>query len=101
MKVVNPREGKCPTVVIDEPFMLACLRTGLYYRVVITLYGILPYTNGYKYVIKGTQRPTVSRGDFIEVFTVRSISTGRDLYKSLDEIVQLITSNDYEFTHVR
>ena len=30
MKVVNPRKGKCPTLEVDEPFMLWCPRRDIY-----------------------------------------------------------------------
>ena len=100
MKIVNPTNGKpIPLIAIDKPFMLRCPYTGAYYKVVITTYGTGPYTNGYKYVIKDNQSSCES-DRIIKVFTVRCISTGRDLYKSLDEVVQLITSNDYAFTHI-
>ena len=101
MNIVNPTNDKpISKIAIDEPFMLRCPHTGAYYTVVITTYGRGPYTNGYKYVIKDNQSSCEPDRTYIKVFTVRCISTGRDLYKSLDEIVQLITSNDYAFTNI-
>ena len=102
MNIVNPSNGKrIPEIVIDKPFMLRCPRTDVYYKAVVTPYGTGPYTNGYKYVIKDTQNSGGPHRIYIKEFTVRSAETGRDLYKSLDEIIQLITSNDYTFTHTR
>ena len=102
MNIVNPPNGKpIPMVVLDEPFMLRCPRTGVYYRSVVSVYGRGPYTNGYKYVIKDTQSFGGVSGMTIKEFTVRNTTTGCDMYKSLDEVVQLITTNDYEFTHIK
>ena len=102
MNIVNPSNGeRIPEIVVDKPFMLSCPRTGVYYKVVVAVYGPGPYTNGYKYVIKDTQSSGGLNGLSIKVFTVRNTSTGCDMYKSLDEIIQLITSNDYDFTHTR
>ena len=102
MNVVNPVNGKpIPMIVLDEPFMLRCPQTDLYYRSVVSVYGRGPYTNGYKYIIKDTQSSSGPNRLTIKEFTVRNITTCCDMYKTLDEVIQLIASNDYEFTHIR
>lgn len=53
MKIVNPREGKCPTLEADEPFMLWCPRRKVYVRAIITRW--YRHTSGY--VIRDTQGP--------------------------------------------
>ena len=101
MKVVNPtNDSTIPELLLDEPFMLWCPDSKIYYRVVIMKYDH-SYSNDspYVYVIKDTQ--TMVRSTDIKCFTVRDKDTGRDLYKSLDIVTSLIKDNEYEFTHLR
>ena len=87
MKVVNPREGKCPTLEVDEPFMLWCPRRKMYATTVITRW----YRSSYGYVIRDTQG---ARDTSIVVFCVAG-GDGRDLFDRVYDARQALMQSTY------
>ena len=91
MKVVNPKEGKCPDISVGEPFMLWCPATNGYYKTVVKL-----WLGGTRYVIRDTQGLTT-----IAAFCIAKSPGGTDLFDTVGEAIEILLQDNYTFYHCR
>lgn len=92
MKIVNPKEGKCPALEADEPFMLWCPKRKIYIIAVITLW----YISSNQYVIRDTQSP---RNTQVAEFCVVA-SNSKDLFDRVHEANQILIQDTYTIYYV-
>ena len=91
MKVVNPKEGKCPDIRVNEPFMLWCPVANGYYRTIIRI-----WLGGDRYVIRDTQGLTT-----IAAFCIAKSPGGTDLFDTASEAIEVVLQGNYKFYYTR